>query len=73
MTLRRNGKTILMLEDNYERIAAFQKTIATTGDGFELKVWRNATSQCAGCEEYFHTAAPDFARSRSDSGAAGAA
>ena len=62
-----------MLEDNYERIAAFQKTIGTTGDGFESKVWRNATSKCAECEEYFHTAAPDFARSRSDSGAAGAA
>jgi len=62
-----------MLEDKDERIAPFQKTIGTTGDGFELKVWRNATSQCAGCEEYFHTAAPDFARSRSDSGAAGAA
>ena len=62
-----------MLEDNDERIAAFQKTVATLKDGFELKVWRNATSQCAGCEEYFHTAAPDFARSRSDSGAAGAA
>jgi hypothetical protein len=62
-----------MLEDNDERIAAFQKTIATTRDGFELKVRRNATSKCAECEEYFHTAAPDFARSRSDSGAAGAA
>jgi uncharacterized protein YlaI len=62
-----------MLEDNDERIAAFQKTIGTTGDGFESKVWRNATFMCAECEEYFHTAAPDFARSRSDSGAAGAA
>jgi len=62
-----------MLEDNDERIAPFQKTIGTTGDGFEWKVWRNATSQCAGCEEYSHTAAPDFARSRSDSDAAGAA
>jgi hypothetical protein len=62
-----------MLEDNDEIIAAFQKTIATAGDGFELKVWRNATSKCAECEEHFHTAAPDFARSRSDSCAAGAA
>ena len=34
-----------MLEDNDEIIAAFQKTIATTGDGFESKVWRNATFQ----------------------------
>ena len=81
MTLRRNGETptklfwetILILRENDEIIAAFQKTLGTTGDGFELKVWRNATSQCAGCEEYFHTAASDFARSRSDSGAAGAA
>jgi hypothetical protein len=63
MTLRRNRETqtklswetILILQENDEIIAAFQKTIATTGDGFELKVWRNATSQCAGCEEYFHS------------------
>ena len=27
-----------MLEDNDKRIAAFQKTIATTGDGFKSKV-----------------------------------
>ena len=57
MTLRRNGETILILQENDEIIAAIQKTIATTGNGFELKVWRNATSQCAGCEEYFHSAA----------------
>ena len=81
MTLRHNGETptklfwetILILQENHEIISAFQKTIATAGDGFEWKVWRNATSKCAGCEEYFHTAAPDFARSRSDSDAAGAA
>jgi hypothetical protein len=79
MTLRRNGetqtklfgKTILILQENDEIIAAFQKTIAPTGDGFELKGWRKATSMCADCEEHFHTAAPDFARSRSVSGAAG--
>ena len=46
MTLRRNGETptklfwetILILQENDEIIAAFQKTIATAGDGFELKV-----------------------------------
>jgi len=30
-------KTILILEDNDERIASFQKAVAGLGDGFELK------------------------------------
>ena len=50
-------KTILILEDNDERIAAFQKTVTTLGDGFALKVWRDAPSMCAECEGYFPTAA----------------
>jgi ADP-ribosylglycohydrolase len=33
-------RTILILEDNDERIAAFQKTVAALGDAFETKVWR---------------------------------
>ncbi len=45
-------KTILLLEDNDERIAAFQKTIAALGDGFHLKLWRDAPTRAtpkAGC------------------------
>jgi ADP-ribosylglycohydrolase len=49
-------KTILILEDNDERVAAFQKTVAALGD-YELKVWRNAHSMIAECEEFFPTAA----------------
>jgi hypothetical protein len=50
-------KTILILEDNEERIVAFQKTVAMLGDGFELKVWRDAPSMCAECENFFPDAA----------------
>jgi ADP-ribosylglycohydrolase len=50
-------KTILILEDNDERIAAFQKAAAELGDGIELKVWRDAPSMMAECEAFFPTAA----------------
>ena len=50
-------KTILILEDNDERIAAFEKTVAALGDGFELKVWRDAPSMIAECEAFFPTTA----------------
>jgi len=50
-------KTILILEDNDERIAAFQKMVAALDDGFELKVWRDAPSMVAECEAFFPTAA----------------
>jgi ADP-ribosylglycohydrolase len=50
-------KTILILEDNDDRIKAFQKTVATLKDGFELKVWHDAPSIIAECEAFFPTAA----------------
>jgi len=50
-------RTILILEDNDERIAAFQKAVTALGDGFDLRVWRDAPSMCAECEGYFPTAA----------------
>ncbi len=50
-------KTILILEDNDERIAAFQKTTLALGDGFELKTWRDAPSMIAECEPFFPTTA----------------
>jgi hypothetical protein len=50
-------KSILILEDNDERIVAFQKTVAMLGDGFDLKVWRDAPSMIMECETFFPTAA----------------
>lgn len=49
-------RTILILEDNDERIAAFQKAVAALGDGFGVKVWRDAPSMMAECESFFPTA-----------------
>lgn len=46
-------RTILILEDNDERIAGFQKAMAEIGGGFELKIWREAHSMIAECAEYF--------------------
>jgi ADP-ribosylglycohydrolase len=54
---KENMETILILEDNDERVAAFQKAVRALGDGFELKVWRDAPSMCAESEVYFPTAA----------------
>jgi len=50
-------KTILILEDNDERIAGFQKAVAELNGGFELKIWRDAHSMIAECAEFFPSAA----------------
>lgn len=50
-------KTILILEDNEERITAFRRAINQLGEGYELKVWRDAPSMIAECEAFFPTAA----------------
>jgi len=52
-----SAQTILILEDNDERVAAFQKTVAVLGDDFELKVWRDAHSMRAECAAHFPSAA----------------
>lgn len=49
--------TILILEDNDERIAAFQNAVAALGGGFEPRIWRDAPSMIAECEAFFPTAA----------------
>jgi hypothetical protein len=49
-------KTILFLEDTDERIAGFQKAVAGWGDGFDLKIWRDAHSMIAECELHFSNA-----------------
>src|SRR6266513_2085646 len=53
----RQVKSILILEDNDERIVAFRKSVAALGDDCELKVWRDAPSMIADCEALFPTAA----------------
>ena len=50
-------KTILMLEDNDERIASFQKVVAGLGNGFDLKIWRDAHSMIVECAEFFPSTA----------------
>lgn len=50
-------KTILILEDNEERISDFRKAVSQLRDGYELKVWRDAHSMRAECEAFFPTAA----------------
>jgi len=50
-------QTILILEDNDERIAGFQKTGAALGGGFEIKIWRDAHSMIAECDQFFSSAA----------------
>ena len=50
-------KTILILEDNEERVADFRKAVSKLGNGYDLKLWRDAHSMCAECETYFPTAA----------------
>src|SRR5258706_7963290 len=50
-------KTILILEDNDERIAGFQRIVASLGSGFELKIWTSAHDMCRECERYFSNAA----------------
>ena len=50
-------KTILLLEDNDDRIAGFQKAVAKLGGDFELKIWREAPSMIAECEAFFPSTA----------------
>ena len=49
-------KTILILEDNEDRIAAFRAAVRELGDGYELKLWRDAPSMVAECEAHFASA-----------------
>src|SRR5580698_736339 len=49
-------KTILILEDNGERIAGFEAVVAKLGERFELKLWRDAHAMINECDKYFPTA-----------------
>jgi len=50
-------KTILILEDSEDRITGFQKAMVGLGGDFQLKIWRDAHSMMAECEEFFPSAA----------------
>jgi ADP-ribosylglycohydrolase len=50
-------KTILVLEDNDERIAAFKNAVQALGEDFELRLWHDAPTMIKECEAYFPTAA----------------
>jgi ADP-ribosylglycohydrolase len=49
-------KTLLLLEDNGERIAAFESIIRELGEEWQIRVWRDAPTMLAECEEFFDTA-----------------
>lgn len=46
-------KTLLLLEDNGERIAAFEAVVRELGEGWQLRVWRDAPTMIAECEDCF--------------------
>jgi len=46
-------RSILILEDDENRIAGFKKVVAELGDAFTLKIWRDAPSMIAECEPFF--------------------
>src|ERR1700757_4406967 len=50
-------RTILILEDNDERIAAFQNAVSALGSDFEMKFWRDAWAMREECEAFFPSAA----------------
>jgi ADP-ribosylglycohydrolase len=49
-------KTILVLEDNEDRIAAFKAAVSALGPEFEVVMWRDAPRMVAECAQYFATA-----------------
>jgi len=50
-------RTILILEDNDERIVGFQNAVRVLEQPFALKVWRDAHSMIRECAEFFPAAA----------------
>jgi len=49
------NRHILILEDNAERIAAFEQTVSALSGDWSLKVWRDAPSMIAECVDYLPT------------------
>src|SRR5687768_14584142 len=46
-------KTLLILEDNAERIAGFEAVLAGLGDGWRMQVWRDAPTMLLECADCF--------------------
>jgi len=46
-------KTLLLLEDNDERIAAFQAILPALGNDWQIRVWRDAPTMLTECTDYF--------------------
>ena len=42
-------KTILLLEDNDERIAGFKSAVRELGEDWQVRVWRDAPTMIAEC------------------------
>ena len=50
-------KTILILEDNSDRIDGFKKVFTQLGEDFEMKLWTDAPTMIMECAAYFQSAA----------------
>ncbi len=46
-------KLLLLLEDNAERIAAFESVLPELGADWNMKVWRDAPTMLSECEDFF--------------------
>lgn len=49
-------KTLLLLDDNDDRVAAFEEVVDELGDDWRLLLWRDAPTMLAQCEQFFETA-----------------
>lgn len=50
-------KTLLLLEDNLERVAAFRAVARNLGEDWNVQLWQDAPTMLAECENYFENAA----------------
>ena len=46
-------KTLLLLEDNAERIAAFESVLSELGNDWQMQIWRDAPRMIAECANHF--------------------
>jgi ADP-ribosylglycohydrolase len=46
-------KTLLLLEDDADRIAAFEAVLPELGSDWQMRVWRDAPTMLAECADYF--------------------
>ena len=44
-------KTILLLEDNDERVAGFKSAVPELGGEWQVRIWRDAPTMLAECED----------------------